>query len=102
MAVYQAGLERKQAFLFRAVEIAIELFAITAAVGRAQRLVDSRDPNAEKAVELADAFARGAERRIDGWFKAMWSNDDDLNSKIGRSLLTDRHVWIEHKPWNEA
>ena len=42
MAVYQAGLQNKQAFLFRLVDVANELFAMAASICRAQALADTR------------------------------------------------------------
>ncbi len=95
MVVYQAGLERKQGFLFRAVEIANELFAMSAVISRAETMKKDGAPDADKAIELADVFCQGARRRIQGWFKGMWRNDDDLRAKLGRSIIDDRHVWLE-------
>jgi alkylation response protein AidB-like acyl-CoA dehydrogenase len=95
MAIYRAGLEHKQALLFRAVDVAIELFVITVTVRRAQ-LIGSR--NAElgpRAVELADVFARGARRRIEAGLRAMWRNDDEVRYQVGRALLDGHYRWLE-------
>ena len=43
MIVHGPKLERKQAFLFRLVDIANELFAMTAAIVRAQRMQSAHD-----------------------------------------------------------
>lgn len=95
MAIYQAGLERKQMFLFRAVDIATELFALTAAVARANQMVKENHPEAKSAVRLADLFARGAKRRIKRWFTDMWWNDDDLKTAVGKEILKKDHAWLE-------
>src|SRR5215468_8413327 len=52
MLAYQAGMERKQRFLFRCVDIVMELFAMAASLSHARALVVERHPDAEHAVEL--------------------------------------------------
>ena len=48
MLVYQAKMERKQGFLFRCVDIVMELFAISASVSRARRMLDDRHPDSRQ------------------------------------------------------
>jgi alkylation response protein AidB-like acyl-CoA dehydrogenase len=85
-------LERKQAFLFRAVDVALELFALTAAVERAAR---AKDPEREGALMLADQFARSQRRRIDDLLRDMWSNDDARKLELAHSLLDGKQLWLE-------
>src|SRR5262249_38995979 len=49
MMIYQAKMERKQGFLFRCVDVVMELFAMAASVSHARRLLDEGDPEAERA-----------------------------------------------------
>jgi alkylation response protein AidB-like acyl-CoA dehydrogenase len=95
MALYQAGLQNKQAFLFRLVDIVNDLFAISAACSRAHALVAAGKAEAREAVELADVFARGASRRVDATFKALWRNDDVRKYKVAKHVLDGKHVWME-------
>src|SRR4051794_5404448 len=95
MARWQAGLERRQAFLGRIVDIGAELFAIAAACTYAQTLRSEQPDRAESAVALADAFARQARRRADDLFAALWSNDDDPNRELAAGVLEGAHEWIE-------
>jgi len=97
MALYQAGLQNKQAFLFRLVDIVNDLFAIAAACARAQALVAAGRPEGKEAVELADLFARGASRRVDAAFKALWNNDDVRKYKVAKRVLDGKHVWMENE-----
>src|SRR5215467_9808716 len=60
MAIYQAKMERKQGFLFRCVDIVMELFAMSAAASQARSMRDSGSPEAPQALELADLFCRQA------------------------------------------
>ena len=95
MALYQAGLQNKQAFLFRLVDIVNDLFAISAACVRAQALVAAGKPEAREAVELADLFSRNASRRVDAAFKALWNNDDARKYAVAKHVLEGKHVWME-------
>src|SRR5438876_3063225 len=56
MAIYQAKMERKQGFLFRCVDVVMELFAMTATLSRARQMRDSGHPEAAHAEQLADLF----------------------------------------------
>jgi hypothetical protein len=85
-------LERKQAFLFRAVDIALELFALTAALTRAVR---TQGADRERTQLMAAQFSRLAHRRIDDVLRDMWSNDDQEKSELARSILAEEHVWLE-------
>jgi alkylation response protein AidB-like acyl-CoA dehydrogenase len=84
-------LERKQAFLFRAVDVALELFALTATVMRAHAMRSSRD----EGLLLADQFARLARRRIDDVLRDMWDNDDQAKYQLAQSVLAGKQTWLE-------
>lgn len=85
-------LERKQGFLFRAVDVAMELFAMTASIRRAQTL---QGPERRPAELLADQFARAARRRIDDILRDMWRNDDDGKVLLSKSILEGEQTWLE-------
>jgi len=95
MLRYQAGLEKKQAFLFRTVDIAMEIAVLVATVTRTHKLQQAGAPNAEQAAMLADLHARNARRFINERFHQLWANDDDLKYKVGRSVLDGQHSYIE-------
>ena len=95
MAVYQAKMERKQGFLFRAVDVVMELFAMSAALCRARAMLDQRHPEATQAVELADLFCRSSRRKVRKLFHDLWSNDDTVKNGVATSVMTGRHTWLE-------
>jgi alkylation response protein AidB-like acyl-CoA dehydrogenase len=95
MLVYRAGLERRQAFLFRAVDIAIELFAMAATSRHAEALVQSGVEHASNALALADLHARHTRRHVRSLFRALFRNDDARSHALGIELLRGRHRWIE-------
>jgi len=95
MIVHQAKLQNKQAFLFRLVDIANELFAMASSVSRAQAFREAGHPDADNAAELADLFCRNSRRRIVRLFQDVWSNDDVRKYKVALKVLDGKHAWIE-------
>ncbi len=95
MVVHQAGLEKKQAFLFRLVDIANELFAMAASIARARTLRKAGRPEARPAEELTDLFCRNARRKVRRLFQDLWSNDDAAKYRVAQSVLQGKHLWLE-------
>ena len=95
MSRWQAGLEKRQSFLGRIVDIGAELFAISSAVVYADTLQREHPERAAEAVELAELFCLQARRRAEGLFHALWFNDDDEGYDAALAVLEGRHTWIE-------
>jgi hypothetical protein len=95
MLVFRAAAERKQVFLFRIVDIANELFAMAAAVSRAEALRAAGRPEALRAVQMADHFCAATRRKVDDLFHGLWHNMDDAAYRMGRSVLAGEHEWLE-------
>jgi alkylation response protein AidB-like acyl-CoA dehydrogenase len=95
MAVNGPKLEKRQALLFRAVDIGADLFAMAAAVSRAHGMRRNGKPEAGKAVELADTFSRMMRRRIADHFRAIRSNDDVAKYKTARRVLDGEFAFLE-------
>jgi alkylation response protein AidB-like acyl-CoA dehydrogenase len=95
MLVFRAGAERKQAFLFRLVDIANELFAMAASVSRAAMLNKAGRSEAAQAGRLAHHFSLTARRKVRSLFKALWRNDDATSYRLGREVLDGEHEWLE-------
>lgn len=92
MAWYGPKLEKKQAFLFRAVDIAMEVLVISAVVARAT--ADAKAGNAQ-ALVIADVHCNNARARIDRHFRDMWRNNDAAKTKLGHAIVDGEHTWIE-------
>jgi hypothetical protein len=88
MARWQAGLERRQRFLGRIVDLGAELFAMSAVCVRAKRDGDSSEA-------LADAFCRQARLRVEQLFTALWDNTDELDSQVATATLGGAYAWLE-------
>jgi len=95
MARFGPGLERRQGFLFRIVDIGIEIFALAATVRHAHKLQQDGAEDATQAVDLADFFARQTRRNIDMLFHQLWRNDDARATRVGLDLLAGKHTWVE-------
>jgi alkylation response protein AidB-like acyl-CoA dehydrogenase len=95
MIVHQAKLQNKQAFLFRLVDVANELFAMAASICRVQAMTEQGHADAVKARELADLFCRMARRRVRQLFGELWSNEDVRKYKVAMRVLDGRHAWLE-------
>jgi hypothetical protein len=87
------GLEKRQALLARAVDIAVDLFAMECACSYARHLAG--DEGRPEAVELADAFCLLARRRITAGFHGFWHHDDRSHYRLARRVLDGRYAWLE-------
>ena len=85
-------LEKRQMVLFRLVDVGAELFAMTAAIARAEML---RGKGRPEAVELADVFCRRARRRVRESFARVFDNDDGATNGLAGNVLDRRYVWLE-------
>lgn len=107
MARWQGGLERRQMFLGRVVDIGAELFAISAACVYARDLVDRDDTRVEPGWlrpttggptgvrDLADSFCRMARRRAEDLFDDLWDNDDRANYELAQRVMEGEFTWAE-------
>jgi alkylation response protein AidB-like acyl-CoA dehydrogenase len=95
MSRWQGGLEKKQSFLGRIVDIGAELYAIACAVVYAQTL-QSQDPaNKAQYVELAELFCAQSRRRVDQLLHDLWFNDDADNYSAAMKVLDGRYTFFE-------
>ncbi len=95
MGVYRAKMQTKQAFLFRAVDIANELFAMALSVARARALATEGAAGADGAQRLADTFCTLRRRKVEELFDAFWDNDDVRLYRDGRRVLDGDFAWLE-------
>jgi hypothetical protein len=95
IVVHRARLQKKQAFLFRLVDVAMELFAMSAVASRTRVLMEEGHPAASDAAELGDLFCRRARRRVRQLFRELWRNDDVFQYRVGQRVVRGEHAWLE-------
>ncbi len=95
MVRYGPGLEKRQAQLFRCVDVGAELFAMAATTSRATRDAARGRATDGSPLELADVFCRLARRRIERLFEAIADNDDETVYEVARDVLDRRYGWLE-------
>jgi alkylation response protein AidB-like acyl-CoA dehydrogenase len=95
MSRWQGKMERKQMFLGRIVDIGAELFAMSAAVVRAEMLRAQNPSEGAQAYVLADLFCKQARLRVDELFHRLWSNTDDESYAVAMDVLDGKYLWAE-------
>ncbi len=95
MGRWQSGLEHKQAFLGRIVDIGAELFAMAACCSRAEMTLHTAPDRAASAYELAEAYCEQARIRVDEYFDQLWRNTDDGDRELSRKVLAGDYEWLE-------
>ncbi|HEV2780414.1 MAG TPA: acyl-CoA dehydrogenase family protein [Actinophytocola sp.] len=88
---WPAEIDDRQLFLGRIVDIAAELYAMSASCVYARARSDHHDA----ATDLADAFCRQARRRVAELFNRLWHNTDEPDTALARAVLADRYTWLE-------
>ncbi|WP_231329827.1 acyl-CoA dehydrogenase family protein [Actinomadura graeca] len=106
---WQGGLEYRQGFLGRMVDIGAELYAMSAVCVRAHADASPDGPvtgagrggtgpaaaPGESAPLLADAFCRQARVRVEELFEGLWRNTDAMDVRLARAVLDGRFAWVE-------
>jgi hypothetical protein len=94
MMLHGPALEKRQALLFRCVDVGAELFAMAAVCSRARHDIE-RNPADRSPEELADLFCRDARRKVATLFEAIRSNHDAETYQVARDLLDEHYLWLE-------
>jgi alkylation response protein AidB-like acyl-CoA dehydrogenase len=94
MSRFGPTLEKRQAVLFRLVDVGAELFAMSAVCVHARALV-RENPADRTPLALADLFCRGARQRIAISFRRVFRNHDPFTYRIAQDVLAGRYRWLE-------
>jgi len=94
MARYGPKLERRQAVLFRLVDIGAELYAMCASVVQATSQV-KENPSDQSPIRLADLFCQRARQRVDDLFDDLFSDVDGDAYKVAQEVLNGDFTWLE-------
>jgi len=94
MARYGPKLERRQAVLFRLVDIGAELYAMCATVVQATALV-KENPSDQSPVRLADLFCKRARQRVEDLFDDLFDDVDGDAYRVAQQVLEGDFKWLE-------
>ncbi|RZS68321.1 hypothetical protein EV187_0750 [Agromyces ramosus] len=95
MARWQGGLERKQGFLARVVDIGAELFAVSASCVRAAMIAADTPEQGKAAFQLAATFAEQSRHRTERLLDELWRNTDAADERLADRVLDGRYTWLE-------
>lgn len=95
MARWQGGLEQKQGFLARVVDIGAELFAVSAACARASMIAADEPSRGRAAHQLADTFADQSRHRTERLLDELWQNTDAADERLAKRVLDGAYAWLE-------
>jgi alkylation response protein AidB-like acyl-CoA dehydrogenase len=94
MARYGPKLEKRQAVLFRLVDIGAELFAMSCACVYAHNL--ARQNGASNGPQrMADLFCRHSRKRVKQLFRDMFDNNDAVTYRAAQEVLQGKHAWMD-------
>jgi alkylation response protein AidB-like acyl-CoA dehydrogenase len=94
MARHGPKLERRQAVLFRLVDIGAELYAMCASCVKATAMAEERSGD-DSPVRLADLFCRQARARVDDLFDDMFDATDRPAYRLAQEVLEGDYTWLE-------
>lgn len=94
MGKYQQKLETEQLILANFVEVGVDLFAMTATLANAERLV-GENPSDQTPQELADLFCRNARQRIELNMKRVTDNHNARFDAVAKSLMDGKYDWLQ-------
>ena len=95
MARFGPKLEKRQAVLFRLVDVGAQLFAMSAACVRARQLVQ-QNPSDRSPEVLADLFCRSARKNVQRLFADVFKNHDTATYRIAQDVLAGKYTWLEN------
>jgi hypothetical protein len=94
MTRFGPKLEKRQAVLFRLVDVGAELFAMSAVCVRAKELSRQKVDD-DAAQRIADLFCRHSRRRVRRLFDDVFRNSDAFTYRTAQEVLQGRHAWLE-------
>ncbi|MGQ0703046.1 MAG: acyl-CoA dehydrogenase family protein [Gemmatimonadales bacterium] len=94
MVRFGPKLEKKQAVLFRLVDVGAELLAVSASCSRAVMMA-KRDPADRGPIEMADLVSRLSRRKVKHLFASVFDNDDDRTYRLAQRVLRGEEAWLE-------
>jgi alkylation response protein AidB-like acyl-CoA dehydrogenase len=94
MVRFGPKLEKRQAVLFRMVDVGAEIFAMAAVCVHANAMV-KKNPSDRGPLRLADLFCRHSRTKVKRIFHEMFDNHDVYTYRVAQEVLQGKHAWME-------
>lgn len=88
MMVYRGKMQYKQAFLFRVVDIGLDLYAMAASILRAKYEKTPCGSSEGYDENRAEMFCKLATRRVEQRFRELWHNDDAMKYNAAQKIVS--------------
>lgn len=96
MLWYGPKMQLKQAFLFRCVDIALDLFILGVVKSKVDQMEDNFHPNEREARKILMLVFKKIKRRVKDSFRHLWSDSlDHRKYQLARSVMDNNYTWLE-------
>jgi alkylation response protein AidB-like acyl-CoA dehydrogenase len=92
MIIHGPGLQNKEVFLSRVVDIATEIYVMSACISKARKLEKEGNHNAQ---DLALHYCENSQRKVNQLFKELWHNSDKEKYQLAQRIEKDEFLWLE-------
>lgn len=92
MIIHGPGLQNKQAFLFRIVDIAVELYTMAVCIAKARQVPPSAK---NEAMDLANIYCHNSTNKVKNLFRELWCNHDLAKYEMAKRIEADEFLWLE-------
>lgn len=92
MLIYGPGLQNKQAFLFRIVDIAVELYTMAVCIAKARKYQSIGN---NEAMDIANLYCQSSTFKVKKLFRDLWCNVDNSKYQLANRIEKDEFLWME-------
>ena len=92
MIIHGPGLQNKQAFLFRIVDIAVELYTMAVCIAKARKY---QLLGKSEAMDLANSYCQNSTIKVKNLFRELWCNHDFAKYEMAKRIEADEFRWLE-------
>lgn len=92
MIIHGPGLQNKQAFLFRIVDIAVELYTMAVCIAKARK---DQLLGKSEAIDMANIYCQNSTSKVKKLFRELWCNHDFAKYQMAKRIEADEFLWLE-------
>ncbi len=92
MIIYGPGLQNKQSFLFKIVDIAVELYTMAVCLAKARKFQTLGN---NEAMDMANLYCQNSTTKVKNLFRDLWCNNDNAKYSMAKRIEDDEFLWLE-------